>query len=67
MWPIGQKMSTIANVVRTLEEHGAMDNTIVVAASASDPAPMLFIAPYSGCSMGEFFRDERRRRADHLR
>jgi F-type H+-transporting ATPase subunit alpha len=55
---IGQKMSTIANIVRTLEEHGAMDNTIVVAASASDPAPMLFIAPYSGCSMGEFFRDE---------
>jgi len=55
---VGQKMSTIANVVRTLEEHGAMDNTIVVAASASDPAPMLFIAPYSGCTMGEFFRDE---------
>ena len=55
---IGQKMSTIANIVRTLEEHGAMDNTIVVAASASDPAPMQFIAPYSGCSMGEFFRDE---------
>ena len=55
---IGQKMSTIANIVRTLEEHGAMDNTIVVAASASDPAPMQFIAPYAGCSMGEFFRDE---------
>ncbi|MDA1073253.1 MAG: F0F1 ATP synthase subunit alpha [Proteobacteria bacterium] len=54
---IGQKMSTIANVVRTLEEHGAMDNTIVVAASAADPAPMLFIAPYSGCTMGEYFRD----------
>ena len=54
---IGQKMSTIANIVRTLEEHGAMENTIVVAASASDPAPMQFIAPYSGCSMGEFFRD----------
>jgi len=54
---IGQKMSTIANVVRTLEEHGAMDNTIVVAASASEPAPMQFIAPYSGCSMGEYFRD----------
>jgi F-type H+-transporting ATPase subunit alpha len=51
-------MSTIANIVRTLEEHGAMDNTIVVAASASEPAPMLFIAPYAGCSMGEFFRDE---------
>jgi len=54
---IGQKMSTIANVVRTLEENGAMENTIVVAASASDPAPLQFIAPYSGCSMGEFFRD----------
>ena len=54
---IGQKMSTIANIVRTLEEYGVMDNTIVVAASASDPAPMQFIAPYSGCSMGEYFRD----------
>ncbi|MDP6375718.1 MAG: F0F1 ATP synthase subunit alpha [Pseudomonadales bacterium] len=54
---IGQKMSTIANVVRTLDEHGALDNTIIVAASASDPAPMQFIAPYSGCSMGEYFRD----------
>ena len=55
---IGQKMSTIANIVRTLEDQGAMGNTIVVAASAADPAPMQFIAPYSGCSMGEFFRDE---------
>ncbi len=54
---IGQKMSTVANIVRTLEQHGAMEYTIVVAASASDPAPMQFIAPYSGCSMGEFFRD----------
>ncbi len=54
---IGQKMSTVANLVRTLEEYGAMDNTIVVIASASDPAPMQFIAPYAGCSMGEFFRD----------
>lgn len=54
---IGQKMASIANVVRTLEEFGAMENTIVVAASASDPAPMQFIAPYSGCSMGEYFRD----------
>jgi F-type H+-transporting ATPase subunit alpha len=54
---IGQKMSTIANIVRTLEEHGAMEYTIVVAASASDPAPMQFISPYSGCSMGEYFRD----------
>ena len=54
---IGQKMSTIANVVRTLEENGAMDHTVVVAASAADPAPMLYISPYSGCAMGEYFRD----------
>jgi F-type H+-transporting ATPase subunit alpha len=54
---IGQKMSTVANIVRTLEEYGAMEYTIVVSASASDPAPMQFIAPYSGCAMGEFFRD----------
>lgn len=54
---IGQKTSSIANVVRKLEEYGAMDHTIVVAASASDPAPLQFIAPYSGCVMGEFFRD----------
>ena len=54
---IGQKMSTVANIVRTLEEHGAMENTIVVVAGAADPAPMQFISPYSGCSMGEYFRD----------
>jgi F-type H+-transporting ATPase subunit alpha len=54
---IGQKMSTIANVVRKLEEHGALDHTIVVAASASTPASMQFLAPYSGCTMGEWFRD----------
>ncbi|MCY3621007.1 MAG: F0F1 ATP synthase subunit alpha [Gammaproteobacteria bacterium] len=54
---IGQKMSTIANIVRTFEENGAMDHTIVVAASASDPSPMLYISPYSGCAMGEYFRD----------
>lgn len=54
---IGQKQSTIANVVRKLEEHGAMAHTIVVAASASDPASMQFLAPYAGCSMGEYFRD----------
>ncbi|MFP6796749.1 MAG: F0F1 ATP synthase subunit alpha, partial [Pseudomonadales bacterium] len=54
---IGQKMSTVANVVRTLEENGAMDHTIVVVAGSSDPAPMQYIAPYSGCSMGEYFRD----------
>ncbi|MFO7706184.1 MAG: F0F1 ATP synthase subunit alpha [Halopseudomonas sp.] len=54
---IGQKQSTIANVVRKLEEHGAMSNTIVVAASASDPAALQFLAPYAGCTMGEYFRD----------
>lgn len=54
---IGQKASTIANVVRKLEEHGAMEYTIVVAASASDPAALQFLAPYAGCTMGEYFRD----------
>ncbi|MBM7332169.1 MAG: F0F1 ATP synthase subunit alpha [Alcanivorax sp.] len=54
---IGQKQSTIAGVVRKLEEHGAMDNTIIVAASASDPASMQFLAPFAGCTMGEYFRD----------
>ncbi len=54
---IGQKQSSIAAVVRKLEEHGAMDHTIVVAAGAADPASMLFLAPYSGCAMGEYFRD----------
>jgi len=54
---IGQKQSSIANVVNKLEEHGAMEYTIVVAASASDPASMQFIAPYAGCSMGEYYRD----------
>lgn len=54
---IGQKFSSVANVVRTLEEHGAMENTIVVAAGASDPAPMQYLAAYSGCTMGEYFRD----------
>ncbi|MGH1431046.1 MAG: F0F1 ATP synthase subunit alpha [Neptuniibacter sp.] len=54
---VGQKQSTIANVVRKLEEHGAMDHTIVVAAGAADPAAMQFLAPYSGCTMGEYFRD----------
>ena len=54
---IGQKRSTVAQVVKTLEEHGAMDYTIVVAATASDPAPLQFLAPYTGCAMGEFFRD----------
>ncbi len=54
---IGQKASSIANVVRKLEEHGAMGHTIVVAASASEAAALQYIAPYSGCSMGEYFRD----------
>ena len=54
---IGQKGSTVANVVSYLEQYGAMEYTIVVAANASDPAPLQFIAPYAGCSMGEFFRD----------
>ena len=54
---IGQKMSTIANIVRTLTENGAMEHTIVVAASASAPAPMQYISPYAGCAMGEYFRD----------
>ncbi|MDA8253340.1 MAG: F0F1 ATP synthase subunit alpha, partial [Rhodospirillales bacterium] len=54
---IGQKRSTVAQIVRTLEEYGAMEYTIVVAATASDPAPMQFLAPYTGCAMGEYFRD----------
>ncbi len=54
---IGQKRSTVAQVVKTLEDNGAMAYTIVVAATASDPAPMQYIAPYSGCAIGEFFRD----------
>ncbi|HVE44228.1 MAG TPA: F0F1 ATP synthase subunit alpha [Gammaproteobacteria bacterium] len=55
---IGQKASSIADVVRKLEEHGALENTIVVAATASDPAAMLYIAAYTGCTMGEYFRDK---------
>ena len=55
---IGQKQSSIANVVRKLEEHGAMDHTIIVAAGASDPASMLYLSPYSGCAMGEYFLDK---------
>ena len=54
---VGQKASSIANVVRKLEEHGAMDHTIIVAATASDSAAMQYIAPYAGCAMGEYFRD----------
>ena len=57
---IGQKRSTVAQVVKTLEEFGAMEYTIVVAATASDPAPMQYLAPYSGCAIGEYFRDSSR-------
>jgi len=57
---IGQKRSSIAQVVKTLEDNGAMDYTIVVAASASEPAPMLYLSPYAACAMGEFFRDSGR-------
>lgn len=57
---VGQKRSTVAQVVKTLTDNGAMDYTIVVAATASDPAPMQYIAPYAACSMGEYFRDTRR-------
>jgi F-type H+/Na+-transporting ATPase subunit alpha len=56
---IGQKRSTVAQFVKTLEENGALDYTIVVAATASDPAPMQFLAPFTGCAMGEFFRDNK--------
>ena len=54
---IGQKQSSIANVVRKLEEHGALENTIIVAAGAADPAAMQYLAPFAGCTMGEYFRD----------
>jgi len=56
---IGQKKSTIAQVVKTLEEFGAMEHTIVVSASASEPPPMQYLAPYAGCAMGEYFRDRK--------
>jgi len=54
---IGQKRSSVAKFVKTLEDHGALEYTIVVAATASEPAPLQFLAPYTGCTMGEFFRD----------
>ncbi len=54
---IGQKRSTVAQIVKTLEDYGAMEYTIVVAATASDPAPLQFLAPFAGCTMGEYFRD----------
>ena len=64
---IGQKRSTVAQVVKTLEDYGAMEYTIVVAATASDPAPMQYLAPYSGCAIGEYFRDTKPPRALRLR
>jgi len=57
---IGQKRSTVARVVDVLRKYGAMEYTTVIAATASDPAPLQYIAPYTGCSMGEFFRDSGR-------
>ncbi|MCU1329034.1 MAG: synthase alpha subunit [Bryobacterales bacterium] len=57
---IGQKRSTVAQVVKTLQDYGAMDYSIVVSASASDPAPMQYLAPYAGCAIGEYFRDSSR-------
>ncbi len=57
---IGQKRSSIAQVVKILEDAGAMEYTIVVAASASEPAPMQYISPYAACAMGEYFRDSKR-------
>lgn len=57
---IGQKLSTVAAIVRVFEKHGAMEYTTVVAASASDPAPLQYLAPYAGCTMGEYFRDSKR-------
>ncbi len=57
---IGQKRSSVAQVVKTLEDYGAMDYTIVVSASASEPAPMLYLAPYAACAIGEYFRDSGR-------
>src|SRR6516165_2457495 len=57
---IGQKRSSVAQVVKTLDDYGAMDYTIVVSASASDPAPLQYLAPYAACAMGEYFRDSKR-------
>jgi F-type H+-transporting ATPase subunit alpha len=57
---VGQKQSTVAQVVKTLQENGAMDYTVIVAASASEPAPMQYLAPYAGCAIGEYFRDSNR-------
>ena len=54
---VGQKRSTVAQIVKTLEDYGAMEYSIVIASTASEPAPMQFLAPYAGCTMGEYFRD----------
>ena len=64
---IGQKLSTVAQVVKILEDAGAMEYTTVVVASASEPAPLQYIAPYTGVTMGEYFRDTQAPRALHLR
>ena len=63
---IGQKRSTVAQFVKMLEEQGALEYTIVVAATASEPAPLQFLAPFAGCAMGEYFRDNGMHAADHL-
>jgi F-type H+-transporting ATPase subunit alpha len=57
---IGQKATTVARVIQTLEEHGALENSVIVAANASDPAPLQYLAPYSGAAIGEYFRDNGR-------
>jgi F-type H+-transporting ATPase subunit alpha len=63
---IGQKGSTVARIVKTLEDNGAMAYTVVVAATASDPAPLQFYAPFAGCAIGEFFRDTGRPALDRV-
>ncbi len=64
---IGQKRSTVAQIVKTLQDYGALDYSIVVAATASEPAPLQFLAPYAGCAMGEYLPRQRHARADGLR
>ena len=63
---VGQKRSTVAQLVKKLEESGAIDYSIVVAATASDPAPMQFLAPYAATSMAEYFRDNGKHASDYL-
>jgi len=62
-----RKRSTVAQFVKVLEEQGALEYSIIVAATASDPAPMQYIAPFTGCTMGEYFRDKRHAHRHHLR